>query len=99
MRRGIAKDWIILEDKSVTTRENLSFIARNLPPGYNKIIIVTSDFHIRRALLIAELMGLSAYGLPSETPGNIVVNCYFREYFALLKTYLLDKVSPPAYLR
>ena len=70
LRRGIAKDWIILEDKSVTTRENLSFIARNLPPGYNKIIIVTSDFHIRRALLIAELMGLSAYGLPSENSGQ-----------------------------
>jgi len=38
--------------------------------GVTRVIIVTSDFHLARALFLARHLGLDAYGVPAVTGGN-----------------------------
>jgi vancomycin permeability regulator SanA len=35
--------------------------------GIDRLIIVTSDFHLARALFLARRLGLDAYGVPAST--------------------------------
>lgn len=88
---GIAAQRIVIEDKSKSTLENFKFIQRLLPARENKIVVVTSNFHMRRAALLAERTGFTPESLPSSTPYTIALNCYLREYFALVKSYILDR--------
>ena len=39
--------------------------------GVRRVIIVTSDFHLPRALYLARHLGLDAYGVPAGAPGAI----------------------------
>lgn len=50
---GAAEDIIILEDKAKNTYENIEFTKEILEKkGWNKIILVTSSYHMRRAYLV-----------------------------------------------
>lgn len=51
---GISEDRIILEDSSTNTSENLDYSTDLLPDNTETVGIVTNDFHVYRALLIAE---------------------------------------------
>lgn len=54
---GIPRDVIITEENSLTTEENFSNTRRLLEtqlPGCKRIILVTADYHMRRALLMAQ---------------------------------------------
>ena len=93
---GIDEKRIIKEARSTSTWENLLFSKELIQQEYNgkgeiPIIIVTNRFHIYRAKIIANRLGYTAYGLPAKTPALILMNCYLREYFALVKSLLLDK--------
>jgi vancomycin permeability regulator SanA len=49
------------------------------------VVIVTSDFHLPRALYLADHMGLVAWGVPSRTddrPWTSRVRFWTREYIA-----------------
>lgn len=53
--------------------------------GQRQVVIVTSDFHLPRALYLADRMGLGAWGVPARTderpwPGR--VRSWVREYVA-----------------
>jgi vancomycin permeability regulator SanA len=53
--------------------------------GINKIVIVTSDFHLARAMFLAKNMGLDAYGVTASTkimPLSKFVSFWTREYIA-----------------
>jgi vancomycin permeability regulator SanA len=53
--------------------------------GIGKVIIVTSDFHLARALFLARRLGLDAYGVPASTevtPLRHRISFWFREYVA-----------------
>ncbi|MDK2919745.1 MAG: hypothetical protein PWQ37_2478 [Candidatus Petromonas sp.] len=94
VEKGIDKERIILEDKSTSTYENLKF-ARDIlkkidPKDTYSILIVTSDFHLLRAKLLAKRLGFKAYGLPAETPESIKTYIYLREYFAVIKSLIFD---------
>lgn len=84
--RGIAKERILLEDRSVSTRENLLFSARilkekGLAPG---AAIVTSEFHSCRAHLIARSLGLEDGAVPAGSPWWLLPTFYVRELYGLL---------------
>ena len=85
---GIEADRIILEDKSTSTYENISFSKKLLPKGRKEGLVVTNDFHLYRAKMIARRYGLELGGLPADTPRQAVVKSYAREYLALTKYYL-----------
>jgi len=88
--RGVDESRIWKEDASTNTRENLAFSMilmeeKGIAPDTAKIAIVSNEFHIYRAKIIAEKAGLSAVGVAAETPGfHRKALYYFREVFALI---------------
>lgn len=85
---GIDESRIILEDQSTDTYENIGFSKKLIPEGAKSGLLVTNDFHIFRAKMIAANEGLELSGLPAKTPIQAVVKSYIREYLALTKYYL-----------
>ena len=87
--RGVDEYRILKEDASTNTRENLAFsktIMEELGMDTDniKVAIVSNEFHLLRAKMIAEKAGLDAIGVAAETPGlHRKILYYFREAFAL----------------
>lgn len=90
--QGIDEGRIIIEDKSTSTYENIIFSKKLIPSGLNKGLLVTNDYHLYRASLIARQEGLDVTGLPAKTPIIALVKSYLREYLAITKFYL-DSVN------
>ncbi len=67
-RRGVPTDDIIVEDQSRNTLTNLTNAAPILAENeIDSIILVSTPFHMRRALLIADTLDLDAYLSPTRT--------------------------------
>ncbi|HNX94580.1 MAG TPA: ElyC/SanA/YdcF family protein [Holophaga sp.] len=65
--------------------------------GIRRLVIVTSDFHMDRAVYTATHVGLEAFGVPASTeaiPWYSRINIWAREYGARHKA-LLDTWFPP----
>lgn len=88
MALGIDRSRILIEDQSTDTYENIGFSKKLIPHGAKVGLLVTNDFHIFRAKMIAANEGLDLNGLPAKTPVQAVVKSYIREYLALTKYYL-----------
>ena len=91
---GIQEERIIMEEKSTSTLENLLFSKRLLQkePG-TKISLVTSDFHLFRAKMLARRVGFVPTGIPAESVSYLKPYYYTREYFAVVKSFFLDQVA------
>ncbi len=66
--------------------------------GQRQVVVVTSDFHLPRALFLADHMGLQAWGIPASTEtqsGAARLRFWFREYLAR-HLAVLDAWFPPA---
>lgn len=95
--RGVAPGRLILEERAGNTAENFAFskdllIERGIDPAENRVAVVTNDFHIARARLIAAKRGYGdVFGVPAELPWrHLEVNYYLREAFAMVKTLIFD---------
>jgi uncharacterized SAM-binding protein YcdF (DUF218 family) len=65
--RGVPEPLIVRERCSLSTRENARFTAAALGRrGIRSAAIVTSDWHLPRAVLLFRLAGMSAIGLPAR---------------------------------
>jgi len=65
--------------------------------GIKKVVIVTSDFHLARALFLARNMGLDAYGVTASTkimPFKKSISFWTREYIAR-HLAIWDLLFPP----
>jgi uncharacterized SAM-binding protein YcdF (DUF218 family) len=63
---GVSREVMLLEDKSRNTRENaLNALAIMKKKGINKILLVTSAFHMHRASAVFEKLGLEV--VPAAT--------------------------------
>lgn len=95
VKHGISESRIIKEEKSTSTFENIKFtkeIIENFDKRDNpSLAIVSNDFHLFRAKFLAKRHGFTAYGYPARTPLWIIPNHYVREYFAVIKSALLDR--------
>ena len=95
IERGIHEHRIIKEDQSTSTAENIKFTKEVLKKvekkEIRKIGIITNRFHIFRAKILAKRNGLIAYGIPSKTRIYLMPKYYFREYFAVIKSWILDR--------
>ena len=94
-----SEEWnkrYLLEERSTSTAENFKFSKELLEEhGIDTdtavIGVVTNDFHIFRAKLIAQREGLTTVGVPAELPWWwLTANYYVREAFALVKTLIFD---------
>ncbi len=93
--RGVSTDRMILEERAASTAENFQFSkalleAEGVDVESGIVAVVTNDFHIARAELIAEQQGYGGViGVPAKLPWlHLTVNYYLREAFAVVKTVL-----------
>ena len=87
MDHGIAPDHIMIEENSFSTYQNLHNSQKIMQEqGWKNTIIVSNTSHMRRALIIAQHLGMSATGAPAPLPDNAYFTAkqYFREGAALL---------------
>lgn len=86
---GIAGERIIMEDASTNTYENLVFSGSLLDKENDRVVLVTNNFHMYRALKIARMQdyahveGLAAGSYPGMLPNNLL-----REFFGVIKDFL-----------
>jgi len=97
IHNGIAEDRLYMEDRSNSTGANIAFskpLIREL--GYDTAVIVTNDFHLLRASLLAKHYGLGTQLLGAPTPKIFLIPAtyYIREYFALVRAWLLLNFYP-----
>lgn len=85
---GISPNRIWEEDKSTSTKENLTFslavIEANAGFRPDTVGIVSSEYHLCRAGLIANSLGVSSVGIPGKTTWfTLWANYHMREIVAL----------------
>lgn len=68
LARGVPAGAIFIEDRSTNTRENLG-LARAVAQaqGFQRLLIVSTPYHMRRAMHIARDLGLDAYASPTRS--------------------------------
>ncbi len=91
VQHGVPEEQIIAESQSTSTKENILYAKQLLENyGKNKPVIVTSDYHLPRALAIAADNELIPQGIPSPTLQEYWLKNHSREVLAWAK-YLFIK--------
>ena len=91
---GIPKENLRKEEQATTTQENIRYsldlIEKESGTRPQQVGIISSEYHLLRASVIADDMGVEALCYPAET-GRFVYFCnmFMREIFAVWKTLLL----------
>jgi len=83
MKRGVPPDLVISDFAGRRTYDSLKRAQAVF--GVTRVIIVTSDFHLPRALFLARHLGLDAYGVPASTEvmsRRQRLGLWMREYVA-----------------
>ena len=93
VERGIAKERIIKEDRSVNTTQNLAFSAEYLDKEQDSVAVVTNNFHVFRAVKIAEKAGYqNVYGIAAKGEPFLKFNNMMREFFGVMKDFLFGNM-------
>ncbi|MEU6642691.1 YdcF family protein [Saccharomonospora sp. NPDC046836] len=82
---GMPRDRILLEDRSRTTWENLTFskeLMRECRAGY-RCVIVTNNFHVLRAALLARKAKVNGQVVGSPTAWYFWPSATIREFIAV----------------
>ena len=93
---GVAESRIFEEGSSRNTFQNLIF-SSELIEQYDldgaSIIILTSEYHIPRAMMLAERVfdGSQLYAVQSPTPFAFFSVGITREFFAFVKSFIFDR--------
>ena len=96
IRSNIYGGRVIEENRSTNTFENLLF-SREIIERYglarDNIIIVTSEYHIPRAVMLAGRVfgGAQIYAVQSATPFIFLSTGITREFFAFVKSLIFDR--------
>ena len=92
LEHGLGAGRVTREDRSTSTAENVRNSAELLEPG-SSVGIVTNDFHLYRALRIAEKNGLAgASGLAAPSNPLYLPQSALRECAALAKDFLVGNL-------
>ena len=89
--RGVPDSAIVLEDRSTTTWENLTYsrdlITRLSSGTPERAALVTSDYHVFRTAMYARAVGFNADGLGSKTASYYFPTAFIREFIAISRRY------------
>lgn len=96
VKNGVPEEHILMDDASFNTRQNLENAKALLPEHVDRVLIVTSNYHLPRAMALAEDMGFSAEGTGSPIKLIYWPKNHYREALAWVK-YLLQKWGLLAY--
>ncbi|AUH72056.1 YdcF family protein [Legionella sainthelensi] len=79
---GVSEEDILLEPASTSTYENLLFSEKILTAKqFNSILLVTEPFHLPRAMLVAQKIGLHVSSSPAIESLCWQKNRYFSRHF------------------
>lgn len=85
---GIDEERIFMEDQSTNTYENLVFSSALLDKENDRVVLVTNNFHVFRAVKIAERQGYTAVeGLAAGSYPAMIPNNLLREFFGVIKDF------------
>ena len=92
LNKGLDPNCILKEDQSTSTAQNIAFSTKMIEADFRqspdgkppKVLVVTTRYHVFRALLIAKKQGLFWQGLGSKTKFYFSLNAFLREYIAYL---------------
>ncbi|MFA5386241.1 MAG: YdcF family protein [Candidatus Paceibacterota bacterium] len=94
-KRGIAKESFILEDRSKNTFENLINSKKIVEEyGFERIALITSDYHLKRVKMIAKMIGLNISGFSAISKKNVgfIFKKSMTEFFKIIFDYLRVKI-------
>ena len=88
VEHGIPKENIIKEDRSMTTRENLLFSKKIICQrgGSPYVALVTSNYHVYRALSLCESIDLDCTGIGSHVALYYWPSALIREFAAIMSS-------------
>lgn len=93
--KGVEDANIVCDGYGLSTYESI-WRAKNVY-GFQKILIVTQEYHLYRAIYIAQKLGVEAYGLDGalRTYGKQPIY-NLREYLARIKDLIYSEMRPGA---
>lgn len=83
-QKGVNPEKIIVEKKSTSTEENLLFSRKLMEKSWPKVIVVTTAYHVFRALLLAKQQGMKCVGFGAKTKWYFTLNALIREFIGYL---------------
>ena len=86
IKKGIDKENIVVEDKSINTIQNMQFSKNKIDQIKNdaKISFSTTNYHVFRSGVIANNLGIDCEGMGSKTKWYFYTNALIREFIANL---------------
>lgn len=93
--RGVPAEDVFMDHAGFSTYESI-YRVRDIFQ-VNKVIIVTQEYHLMRALFIAKQLGLEAYGVASDIHvyNGVMLKSEIREIAARNKDFVLAKFLQP----
>ena len=83
--KGVDMEKIVMERKSVSTQENLRFSRELMDKQKPEIIVVTTAYHVFRALILAKEQGIKCVGFGAKTKWYFTLNAFIREFVGYLR--------------
>jgi len=90
---GIPLERLIEDDRSTSTWENLinsQELIEERQSSMGRVLVVSSNFHLPRVRLLARRLGIQMDTLGAEVSARDKLDDHSREYYAFLKSMLLD---------
>lgn len=94
LRKGVAPEKIVKEEKATSTNENMRYskeILDSLFEDEYSVVVITNNFHIYRGVSIAKMEGFeNVYRKHAGLKWYNIAPCYLRESLAVLKMWVFD---------
>ena len=87
--QGVREEDVVAETASFNTRQNLEYAKAMMEHrGLSQALVVTSDYHVARALELCRQVGISATGKGSPSKPEYFIKNHFREGLSWIKLWL-----------
>ncbi len=89
IEKGVRPEDVVAETASFNTRENLVYARAIMEHrGLAQALVVTSDYHVARALELCRQTGIAATGKGSPSKPEYFIKNHFREGLSWIKLWL-----------
>lgn len=97
LNKGVPDKDILTDPQSFNTRQNLTNASKLLEnrPEIKKVLIVTSDYHVPRSMVLAKDLGFEASGLGSPCKPEYWLKNHAREALAWIKYWGVKYLKLP----